>query len=118
MESLPGQEVGTMKKLVAILFGLLVVATGFAAATQWAVTSVRGSNSDSYGYSWTEIGVKYDVQHPYTHYSITYRRGGGGAYGGHVVTKVIIIADPHGAETIVKIDGYHKVISSAGWPYI
>ena len=107
-----------MKKLVAILFGLLVVATGFAAATQWAITSVRGSNSDSYGYSWTEIGVKYDVQHPYTHYSITYRRGRGGAYGGHILTRIRVIAEPNGAETIVYIDGSHTIISSAGWPYM
>ncbi|ASJ09303.1 hypothetical protein A3L11_08700 [Thermococcus siculi] len=28
-----GRRVGTMKKLVAVLFGLLIVATGFAAAT-------------------------------------------------------------------------------------
>ncbi|NJE53737.1 hypothetical protein [Thermococcus sp. 21S9] len=107
-----------MKKLVAVLFGLLVVATGLVAATTWAVTSVRRYNSDSYGYSWTEIGVKYDVQHPYLNYYITYRTGGGGAYGAHVLTGVTIIPDPNGAETIVTIDGYHKVVSSAGWPYV
>jgi len=107
-----------MKKLVAVLFGLLVVATGFAAATTWAVTSVRGYNSDSYGYSWTEIGVKYDVQHPYTNYYITYRRGGGGPYGDHKVTGLRVIAEPNGAETIVTIDGYHNIVSSAGWLYI
>jgi len=114
----PGRRVGAMKKLVAVLFGLLVVAAGFAAATQWAVTSVRGYNRDSYGYSWTEIGVKYDVQHPYTNYDITYRRGGGGAYPGHILTKLRVIAEPNGAETIVYIDGSHTVTSSAGWPYI
>lgn len=113
-----GRRVGTVKKIVAVLFGLLVVTAGFAAATTWAVTSVRGYNSDSYGYSWTEIGVKYDVQHPYTNYYITYRTGGGGAYPGHVVTGISIIPDPNGAETIVTIDGYHKIVSSAGWPYI
>ncbi|MCD6372966.1 MAG: hypothetical protein J7L37_05420 [Thermococcus sp.] len=94
------------------------MAAGFAAATTWATTSVRGYNRDSYGYSWTEVGVKYDVQHPYTNYEITYRRGGGGAYDNHKVTRITVIAEPNGAETVVTIDGYHTVVSSAGWPYL
>ncbi|CAD5244326.1 hypothetical protein [Thermococcus camini] len=52
-----------MKKLVAILFGLLVVVTGFAAATIWNTTVVRDYSSGQYSWAYAEIGVKYDVKY-------------------------------------------------------
>ncbi|MDI3474537.1 MAG: hypothetical protein PWQ79_447 [Thermococcaceae archaeon] len=110
-----------MKKLVAVLFGLLVVAAGFAAATQWRVTSVRDSTSGKYGWAYAEVGVKYDVQHPYTNYEITYRYGDGDlinkldpySYGVYkypdstgITVKTVVLA-PDAPETVV---------ASAHWP--
>ncbi|AHL22562.1 MULTISPECIES: hypothetical protein [Thermococcus] len=112
-----------MKKLVALLFGLLVVATGFAAATIWEVTAVHQRNEGHYGWAYAEVGVKYDVQHPYTNYQITYRYGTGGLLVPGYTANVNKYWDPNGitVETVVKnSEGFvmEKVYASAGWPYI
>lgn len=112
-----------MKKLVAVLFGLLVVTAGFAAATQWRVTSVHQRHAGRYGWAYAEVGgVKYDVQHPYTNYEITYRYGDGGlinkldpySYGVYkypdntgITVKTVVLAPDAPPETVV---------ASAHWP--
>ncbi len=110
-----------MKRLVAVLFGLLVVAAGFAAATTWAVTEVHDYTSIKYGWAYAEVGVKYDVNNPYTNYEITYRYGDGGlinkldpySYGVYkypdstgITVKTVVLA-PDAPETVV---------ASAHWP--
>lgn len=115
----PGRRVGRMKKLVALLFGLLVVVAGFAAATMWRVTEVKGYNEDpSHGWSMTRVGVKYDAQHPYINYDITYRLHDGGAYNGHRVAWIERHDYIDGASTIVHFEDEYAIQSSAGWPYI
>jgi len=64
-----------MKKFAAVLFGLLVMAAGLAAATQWAVTSIHQYKEGTYGWAYAEVDVKYDTAHPYTNYKVTYRGG-------------------------------------------
>jgi len=64
-----------MKKFAAVLFGLLVVAAGLAAATQWAVTSVHQYKEGTYGWAYAEVDIKYDTVHPYTNFQVTYRGG-------------------------------------------
>jgi hypothetical protein len=125
---LPGRRVGLMKKLVALLFGLLVVAAGFAAATTWNTTVVRDYSKEKYGWAYAEVGVKYDVNNPYTNYEITYRIGKGGLTqegknAGYTCFHYNI-PDSKGIEsvTIVKNpatgDLVEKDIASAGWPYM
>ena len=74
----PGRRVGSMKKLVVILFGLLVVIAGYAAATIWDTTVVKDYSKGEYGWARAEVRVKYDVNNPYTNYKITYKDGDGG----------------------------------------
>ncbi|WP_456395844.1 hypothetical protein [Thermococcus sp.] len=116
-----------MKKLVAILFGLLVVAAGFAAATIWNTTVVRDYSSGQYGWAYAEIGVKYDVNNPYTNYEITYRIGTGGLTkagkdAGYTYFHYNKYPDKDSITSItVVLDGNIEVetdIATAGWPYI
>ena len=119
-----------MKRLVAVLFGLLVVAAGFAAATIWNTTVVKDYSSGQSGWAYAEVGVKYDVSNPYTNYDITYMYGDGGltpdakkvskyfgvpyawvqkkeSSNGITVTTRVVVTGP----VIVE-----KVVASAGWP--
>ncbi|AHL22560.1 hypothetical protein [Thermococcus nautili] len=116
-----------MKKLVAVLFGLLVVATGLVAATTWAVTSVHKTSTGEYGWALAEVGVKYDVQHPYTNYQITYRYGNGGLTEkgkekGYTYFHYNKYPDRDSITSItVVLSGATEVeedIATAGWPYI
>lgn len=113
-----------MKKLVAVLFGLLVVAAGFAAATQWRVTSVRDYNSDKYAEAYAEIGVKYDMQHPYINYEITYRTGWGREKAPYSYPYYVFKNNlNNGVEVTVyvMVPGLSQpdtVTASATWPYI
>ncbi|MCD6525091.1 MAG: hypothetical protein J7K48_08930 [Thermococcus sp.] len=117
-----------MRKLVAVLFGLLVVAAGLAAATTWEVTRVDDYTSIKYGWAYAFVDVKYDVMHPYTNYEITYRGGNGGLTeegekAGYTAFNYNI-PDSNGIEsvTLVKNPITNKIveqdIASAGWPYI
>ncbi|WP_457750474.1 hypothetical protein [Thermococcus sp.] len=116
-----------MKKLVAVLFGLLVVASGFVAATTWAVTAVHQYHVGKYGWAYAEVGVKYDVQHPYTNYEITYRIGTGGLTDegkrmGYTYFHYNKYPDKDSITsiTVVLNDGVavEEDIATAGWPYI
>ncbi len=117
-----------MKKLVAVLFGLLVVAAGFAAATTWAVTEVHDYTSIKYGWAYAEVGVKYDVNNPYTNYEITYRIGTGGltqaGKDAGYVSQHYNIPDSSGIESVTNVVNpttgnlVEQDIASAGWPYI
>ncbi|NJE04596.1 hypothetical protein E3E36_00215 [Thermococcus sp. M36] len=119
-----------MKKLVVILFGLLVVAAGFAAATIWQTTVVRSYKVGDYGWALAEVGVKYDVSQPYTNYEIIYKYGNGGLtpnaeeirkYTGVPYARVEKKESSNGitVTTTVYVTGLvvvDKVIASAGWP--
>lgn len=113
-----------MKKLVAVLFGLLVVAAGFAAATIWQTTVVRDYNQDQYAEAYAEIGVRYDAQHPYTNYDITYRTGWGRLKAPYSYPYYVFKNNlPNGVEVsvYVMIPGRSQpdvVSASATWPYI
>jgi len=113
-----------MKKLVAVLFGLLVVTAGFAAATSWQTTVVRDHNQDQYAEAYAEIGVKYDVQHPYTNYYITYRIGWGKLKAPYSYPYYVFKNNlPNGVEVsvYVMVPGLPQpdvVSASATWPSI
>jgi hypothetical protein len=113
-----------MKKLVAVLFGLLVVAGGFAAATIWKVTAVRDYSQDQYAEAYAEIGVSYDLQHPFTNYDITYRTGWGKIKDSYSYPYYVFKNNlPNGVEVnvYVMVPGLSQpdvVSASATWPYI
>ncbi|WP_258084310.1 hypothetical protein [Thermococcus thermotolerans] len=119
-----------MKKLVAVLFGLLVVAAGFAAATTWVTTEVHGWREGNYGWALAVVGVKYDQQNPYTNYDILYRYGRGGLttkgqsleyYASYYyyypdsnsVTTVTTVRESSSSPIAIEI-----VTATSGWPYI
>ncbi len=118
-----------MRKLVAVLFGLLVVTAGLAAARQWEVTSVHQRHDGEYGWAYAEVGVQYDVQRPYTHYQITYKYGNGGLNDkyrrqmlltGNPYVLVSKETDSYGITVTTKayydFVNVETVIASAGWP--
>ncbi|BAD84510.1 hypothetical protein TK0321 [Thermococcus kodakarensis KOD1] len=114
-----------MKKLVAVLFGLLVVTAGFAAATQWRVTSVHQRHAGRYGWAYAEVHVKYDLQHPYTNYKITHRIGRGGltsaGRSAGYISHHYNIPDRDGIESVTNVvdpttdNLVEQDIASAGW---
>ncbi len=120
-----------MKKLVAVLFGLLVVAAGFAAATVWEVTRVDDYSRGESGWAYAFVDVKYDVQHPYTNYEITVKDGSGGLTPEaeevakysmgvpYAFVKKTRYSDGITVETRVFVTGgivVDHVVASAGWP--
>ncbi len=119
-----GRRVGTVKKMVAVLFGLLVVAAGFAAATQWEVTEVHQYNDDKYAEAYAEIGVEYDIMHPYTNYQITYRTGWGREKAPYSYPCYVYKNNLAGGVEVtvyVMVPGLPQpdtVTASATWPYI
>jgi len=119
-----------MRKLVAMLFGLLILATGFVAATIWQTTVVKDYSEGVYGIAVAEVGVKYDINNPYTNYEITYKTGYGGLkdeYHRQMLLTgnpyITVSKDYQSNGIIVKTYVYfdlvrvETVVASAGWPY-
>ncbi len=119
-----------MKRLVAVLFGLLVVAAGFAAATTWVTTEVHGWNQKEYGWSLAVVGVKYDTNNPYTNYEILYRYGRGGLTDkgkerGYYASYYYYYPDSNSVTTVTTVResssspvAIEVIMATAGWPYI